>query len=199
MSAYSPFIGSPHSRYAALAIIVAVAAVSIAILFGADAMPLSQKFFFVVLIFLLSTPGILLSLLQLTCLVTGAGNENKRWWCALYSWIMSAFVIVYSILVIAIAVQSLVTKKETFSFQTHNRSGANNFIRDYPAEYPPKATPAPQEYPTIAATETGLPISDDDKNQFMIRKPVVNERFLGMPDGEAFNQLPGQEQYKNKQ
>ena len=175
MSYLSPFVGSPQSHYAAVAILLAIGVVSIAILFGADAMPLSQKFFFIVLIFLLSVPGILLSLLQLTCLVTGSGSENKRWWCSLYSWLMSAFIIVYSIIVVFVAIKSLATKKEAFSFQTHSRAGANNFIRDYPAPYPPDATPAPQE-PTLPVTETGLPTKDDkDKQQYMIVQPDINK------------------------
>ena len=185
MTLLLPFIGSPQSRYAATAIVVAIIFVSIAILLGSDAMPLSQKFFFVMLISLLSVPGILLSLLQLTCLVTGAGNENKRWWCSLYSWVMSAFVIVYSIIIIIVAIQTL-TNKEKFSIQAMKRTGANNFMVDYPAQYPPDYTPAPQEYPTLATTESGLPTdyADSDKNQYMVRRPV-NEEFLGMPDNTA--------------
>ena len=185
MSMLQPFIGSPQSRYAGLAILVAVFAVSLAILFGADVMPLSQKFFFILLIFLLSTPGILLSLLQLTCLVTGAGNN--RWWCSAYSWLMSLFVIFYSILVVVIAVKMFFQNKETYTaIQRYGRRDSNNIIKDYPAEYPPNATPAPQQYPTLADTESGLPTTDDsDKNQYMIRQPT-NERFLGMADESVF-------------
>ena len=183
MGLLTPFIGSPQSRYAALSIIVAISAVSIAILVGADALPLSQKFFFIVLIFLLSIPGLLLSLLQLTCLVTGAGSNNKRWWCSLYSWIMSAFIIFYSIIIVLVTIQTLINNKETFTFKNNTRKDANNYIVDYPAPYPPNATPAPQEYPTLAVTETGLPVTDEGKNQYMIR-----EGFLGMADDEAFNQ-----------
>ena len=117
MSLFTPFVGSPQSRYAALALIIAISVVSLSILLGADAMPLSQKFFFVILIFLLSIPGLLLSLLQLTCLVTGAGSNNKRWWCSLYSWIMSAFIIFYSIIIVLVTIQTLINNKETFTFK----------------------------------------------------------------------------------
>lgn len=184
-----PFVGSPQSQYAGLAIIIAISAVSLAILLGADAMPLSQKFFFIVLIFLLSIPGLLLSLLQLTCLVTGAGSDNRRWWCSLYSWIMSAFIIFYSVLVVMITIQTFFINKETFgsAFQRYGRKDSKNTIVDFPAPYPPNATPAPKEYPTLAETETGLPVTDENKNQYMIRQPT-NEQFLGMADDNAFNQ-----------
>ena len=187
MSLLSPFIGSPQSRYAAIAIMLAIGAVSIAILFGADAMPLSQKFFFVLLILLLSIPGILLSLLQLTCLVTGAGSENKRWWCSLYSWLMSAFVIVYSIVIIVVAVQSLIISQEAFGTSgLRRKTGANNslFI-EKPGVYPfSDAVKAPagsgaedgKDYIYNAAqnAEDGLPVVEtSEKQQYMLRPPTV--------------------------
>ena len=121
MSSLDPFVGSPQSHYAAVAIVIAIIFVSIAILFGFDAMPLSQKFFFVMLIALLSVPGILLSLMQLTCLVTGAGNKNQHWWCSIYSWLMSGFIIVYSIIIIMVAVQRL-TKNNNEYFYSADRT-----------------------------------------------------------------------------
>jgi hypothetical protein len=187
MSLFTPFVGSPQSRYAALALIIAISVVSLSILLGADAMPLSQKFFFVILIFLLSIPGLLLSLLQLTCLVTGEGVNHKRWWCWGYSWLMSLFIIFYSIVIIIIAVRSLVINKETFTYRNNTRQNSNNIIIDYPAQYPPNVTPAPEEYPTLANTETGLPTNNESKYQYMIREQS-NERFIGMADDEAFNQ-----------
>jgi len=168
MTLLSPFIGSPQSHYAAMAIVSAVAVVSAAILFGADAMPVSQKFFFVILIFLLSIPGILLSLLQLTCLVTGSGLDNKRWWCSLYSWVMSAFIIMYSAVIIVVAIQSLMKKNE--GFISGFRSGANNIIRDYPSPYPPNLTQVPQD-PTYDVAETDLPVQNKNNQEYMILNP----------------------------
>ena len=169
MTLLSPFIGSPQSHYAAMAIITAVAVVSAAILFGADTMPVSQKFFFVILIFLLSIPGILLSLLQLTCLVTGSGVNNKRWWCSLYSWVMSAFIIMYSVVIVIVAIQSLMKKNEKFI--SGFRTGANNIIRDYPSPYPPNLTPAPQS-PTYDVAETDLPTQNPTNKDYMILNPA---------------------------
>lgn len=187
MSLLTPFVGTPQSRYAALALIIAISVVSLSILLGADAMPLSQKFFFIILIFLLSIPGLLLSLLQLTCLVTGEGPNHKRWWCWGYSWLMSLFIMLYSVIIIVIAIRSLMINKETFSYRNNSRKNSNNIIIDYPAQYPPNITPAPQEYPTLPNTETGLPTNNENTNQYMIRQPN-NERFLGMADEEVFNQ-----------
>jgi hypothetical protein len=95
----SIFVGVPQSRYAALAILLAIVIVALVILFGRDSVPISQKFGFIFLVFLVSLPGLALSLFQLTCIVTGSGFKNKRWWCSAYAWIISLIMIFYSILV----------------------------------------------------------------------------------------------------
>jgi len=105
------FVGVPQSKYAALAIFVAILAVSVSVLFGKESMPLSQKIGAILLLILVTLPGILYSLFQLTCLVTGAGVNNKRWWCAVYAWLISALLIVYSVLLIAIAILSIFSGK----------------------------------------------------------------------------------------
>jgi NADH:ubiquinone oxidoreductase subunit 6 (subunit J) len=106
----SIFVGSPQSKYAGIAVLISLTIVSIAILFGnRDSLPLSQKIGAVLLLILVSAPGVLFSLFQLTCLVTGAGRNNQRWWCSVYAWIITALLIVYSILLVAVAVLSVST------------------------------------------------------------------------------------------
>ena len=102
------FVGVPQSKYAAMAVLTSIIVVSVAILVGRDSMQLSQKFAFVLLIFLASAPGLLMTLFQLTCLVTG-DKGGKAWWCGAYSWIVSALVIIYSVMLVTIAVVSLAT------------------------------------------------------------------------------------------
>jgi len=195
----SAFVGSPQSRYAAIAIITAVAVVSLSIIFGADAMPLSQKFIFIILICLLSIPGILLSLLQLTCLVTGAGNENKRWWCSLYAWLMSVLIIIYSIVIVVVSIQSVFSRHEQFGgWQTDMRHGANNTISDYPGNYPfnDAAVGSPSHPPqfhygsgaSIDVAEDLLPLTDPGlRNQYIINKQL-QEHF---ENGETAHSIPG--------
>ena len=120
------FFGVPQSQYAALAILIAIVVVSVTILFSDSPVPVSQKFGFVLMVFLVSLPGLALSLFQLTCIVTGAGANNKRWWCSLYAWVLSAIMIFYSILLIIAAIMSLTSKKkESFgieSFYAENKT-----------------------------------------------------------------------------
>lgn len=112
MSFLNAFIGVPQSRYAAFAVLTAILVVSLTILFGNQAVPLSQKFAFIFMLFLVSLPGILLSLFQLTCIVVGAGVKNQRPWCSIYAWIISILLIVYCALLIVLAVVSLTNRSK---------------------------------------------------------------------------------------
>lgn len=109
MALSSIFIGAPQSKYAAMAILGAVIIVSLTLLFGKDPIPFTQKLAFVLMLFLLSLPGILLTLFQMTCIVTGAGFRNQRPWCGWYAWIVTALLILYCALLIIVAVTSLVS------------------------------------------------------------------------------------------
>ena len=106
MSFLDIFVGVPQSKYAGAAILMSLIAVSLAILVGRDSLPLSQKFAFVLLIFLVSLPGLLLTLFQLTCMVTG-DKKGDAWWCGWYSWFVSGLLVVYSVLLVSVAVLTL--------------------------------------------------------------------------------------------
>jgi len=100
------FFGVPQSKYAGLAILVSLAAVGLSILFGKERVPFFQKLVVVGLLFLLSLPAMLVTLFQLTCMVTGAGLKNQRWWCSGYAWLVSALIVLYSVLLIVMTVLS---------------------------------------------------------------------------------------------
>lgn len=115
MAFSSIFIGAPQSKYAALAILAAVLVVSFTLLFGKDPIPFTQKLAFVMLLFLVSLPGVLMTLFQMTCLVTGAGFRNQRWWCGAYAWIITVLLVVYCVLLIAVAIMSLTSGEKVLS------------------------------------------------------------------------------------
>ncbi len=102
------FLGVPQSKYAGLAILLAISVVAFAILVGKEPIPMGQKFMFILIMFLVSLPGLLLTLFQLTCLVTGSGLKNQRWWCSAYAWFGSALIILYSVILVGAGVMSLV-------------------------------------------------------------------------------------------
>lgn len=102
------FLGVPQSKYAGLAILLAISVVAFAILVGKEPIPMGQKFMFILIMFLVSLPGLLLTLFQLTCLVTGSGLKNQRWWCSAYAWIGAALIILYSVILVGAGIMSLV-------------------------------------------------------------------------------------------
>lgn len=104
------FIGSAQSKYAAMAIFVAIAVVCLTVLFSKEKIPIGQKLLMAVLLFLLSLPTILYALFQMTCLVTG--SSSKTWWCGAFAWFLTALVVLYAFLVIIMAVLSLNAERD---------------------------------------------------------------------------------------
>jgi hypothetical protein len=102
----SVFVGVPQSKIAGTAILIAVVAVALSVLFGREPVPLSQKFVIVLVMGLLALPAILLTLFQINCLVTGAGFTNQRWWCSLYAWFVAIMVVFYCIMLVVVGLLS---------------------------------------------------------------------------------------------
>jgi hypothetical protein len=157
----SVFFGVPQSRYAALAILLAIVVVALAIIFGDSPVPMSQKFGFVLMVFLISLPGLALSLFQLTCIVTGAGFNNKRWWCSIYAWVLSAIMIFYAVLLVIAAVMSFSSKNKESFIDNKNKE---SFVD---AEVPPKE-------------KEEMPVTEEEE-------PVVTEQFTGKPPAKFTN------------
>lgn len=129
----SVFFGVPQSKYAGMAILVSLAAVALSVLFGKERVPFSQKLVVVLLLVLLSLPAILVTLFQLTCLVTGAGFRNQRWWCSGYAWLISAVVILYSVLLVVMTVISFRADKEMSEIEKFymTREGFQEMAEEY--------------------------------------------------------------------
>ena len=137
------FMGVPQSKYAGLAIMTALISACVAILLGKESMPLSQKISSVVLLLIVSVPGILYSLFQITCLVSGAGVRNQRWWCSTYAWLITVLIIVYAVLLIAVALLSIFTRKsihnEVEAFYDENFDNTMDYAEKFVS---PSANPA---------------------------------------------------------
>jgi len=109
------FIGTPQSKYAATAILAAILVVALAILFGKEQLPIGQKFLFILIMFIVALPSILLGLFSLTCTVTGSGYKNKRWWCSAFAWLNTIFIIIYSVIIVIVGIMSLVNGSSVIS------------------------------------------------------------------------------------
>lgn len=108
MSVLNLFVGVPQSKLASMAILIALVVVAIAIIFGKETVPLKHKFIFMLILGVVTLPSILLSLFHLTCLVTGSGAQQQRWWCTAYAWICSLFIVFYCALIVVLGVATIV-------------------------------------------------------------------------------------------
>ena len=194
MTFNSIFMGAPQSKYAGMAVIFAIIVVSISILFGKDSLPLSQKLGAILLLIIVSAPGILFSLFQLTCLVTGAGFRNQRWWCSAYAWIITALLVVYSVLLISIAILSISTNSKVISDLTNynvenfanSMTTANQIAGNFTSS-PSTNAPSSSETETSmmgnSATKSKLTNGNENKTDnkaFSYSSsvlPVLNENF----------------------
>lgn len=106
------FIGTPQSKYAGIAILVTLLMVALAIMVSKEKVPFVNKFVIAVILILVSLPGILFSLFQLTCIVTGAGSKNQRWWCSAYAWFITILIVIYAVIIVILTILSLVTDSD---------------------------------------------------------------------------------------
>lgn len=136
VSFVNAFIGTQQSKYAAVSILIALIAIALSILLGADKLPLGQKFLFVLVIFLVSIPSIMYTLFQMSCIVTGSKGNTGNWWCGAYAWFLVALVIIYTFLVVIVSIMSIVNKKnmiETENFYSNKEmyeNAALEFIKE---------------------------------------------------------------------
>jgi hypothetical protein len=132
------FLGVPQSHLAGLAILLVILTLAFFILFGKEKISFGQKLAIVLLMFLMALPTILVTLFQLTCVVTGAGFKNQRPWCSLYAWLVTALIVAYCVLMVVAAVLSF-SKSQSILSQTgfpFDVAGFNNMTKEYFANMP---------------------------------------------------------------
>ena len=93
------FLGSEQSKYAGIALFITILIICLAILFTSSKIPIEQRIVFVIFILIITLPSILMTLFELTCIVTG-GNYNTRWWCWALAWFLAVMIIFYCIMII---------------------------------------------------------------------------------------------------
>jgi hypothetical protein len=130
------FIGTQQSKFSAFAIFSAILAVCLFILFTSTDIPLSQRFVIVLFVIVFSIPSILMTLFELTCVVTG-GNKKQFWWCHYFAWIVAAIIIIYSVIIIISVIVSLFTYNnamdnivETEKSKRVNKDDANKYAQN---------------------------------------------------------------------
>ena len=101
-------VGSTQSKYVAWAISITVLVLCVSILVMQTDVPIGKRLLGVLFMVLITVPGVVLSLIELTCLVTG-GSWKTNWWCWLLAWIIAVIVIVWCIIIIATSFNTILT------------------------------------------------------------------------------------------
>tara|TARA_B000000477_G_scaffold124220_1_gene131240 strand:+ start:1042 stop:1662 length:621 start_codon:yes stop_codon:yes gene_type:complete len=119
-------IGSKQSKYTAMAIIATLVIISLAILFVESDVSYTNRVVLILFILLVSLPGILLSLVELTCLISGGSysGANKPSWCWVLAWIIAIVTILYCVLIVISTFNTLFTyKKANKNLEEYNNYG----------------------------------------------------------------------------
>lgn len=197
------FVGVPQSKYASIAILIALVVVGVAMLFGKDEVPVGQRFLFVLLMFIIALPSVLLSLFQLTCLVTGAGLRNQRWWCAAYAWIGSIILMLYCAIVVVIGIIAMVSgtnidkELDNAMLLEAMQGEANKQAREYflaqNAKEPENVPAAPTPPKTMATNEAAkVPETPQQQRQPAVVPPQPPAQAPSQPPAQAPAQAPPQ-------
>ena len=129
------FLGSEQSKYAGVALFITILILCLTILFTSSKIAIEQRIIFVIFILIISVPSILMSLFELTCIVTG-GNYNTRWWCWLLAWVLSIIIIFYCIAIIIslfLSMSSYDLANERITDELRNnmeKEDANDYAKD---------------------------------------------------------------------
>jgi len=127
-------VGSTQSKYAAWAIALTILVLCISVLVMQTDVPIGKRLLGVLFMILITVPGVVLSLIELTCLVTG-GSWKTNWWCWLLAWVIAIIVIVWCFVIIATTFNSIftyssATKKIKESSVSASEEEANDFAEN---------------------------------------------------------------------
>ena len=191
------FLGSEQSRYAGIALFITILIICLAVIFTSSKIPIEQRLVFVIFILIISIPSILMSLFELTCIVTG-GNYNTRWWCWLLAWVLAVMIIFYCIMIII----SLFISMSTYDLANEriaddsvkndvDNSNANSYAKDLMNSYEKDAgisgnmqseqTPMQQQYqpPIPPQTQPSIPQQSQHMDLRQVQVPPASPSTNG--------------------
>ena len=144
------FLGSDQSRFAGIALFITILIICLAILFTSSKIPIEQRIVFVIFILIITIPSILMSLFELTCIVTG-GNYTTRWWCWALAWVLAIMIVFYCIMIIIslfISMTNYDMANERINEDIANNkvddANANNYAKNIMNTYEQDTMSAPQ-------------------------------------------------------
>lgn len=152
--------GTPQSQYAAIAILIAVIAIILSILFNENELNLGERLMLIGSVILFSIPSIVLGLFDLTC-VAGKTVENSLcWW---WGWVIAFIIIIICVIVVFASVSSMLTYNVATSKsikpvvdEEESNKIAKELVKDVPETVKPKV-----EMPTTSDMTMQQNIQED--------------------------------------
>jgi len=181
------FFGSEQSKYAGVALFGTIFILCLAILFSNSKIPIDQRLAFVIFIMLVAIPSILMSLFELTCIVTG-GNIKYRWWCWLLAWVIAVVIILYCLMVVI----SLIMSMANFDIanQRVENNEENNKIDTKTADEYAKNVIKQYEDETKNIVKEDLYNEDGEDSQYLSQTHQTIEQDIASPNEEFNNEKP---------
>tara|TARA_Y100000389_G_scaffold12463_1_gene11261 strand:- start:997 stop:1707 length:711 start_codon:yes stop_codon:yes gene_type:complete len=181
------FFGSEQSKYAGIALFGTIFILCLAILFSNSKIPIDQRLAFVIFIMLVAIPSILMSLFELTCIVTG-GNIKYRWWCWLLAWVIAVVIILYCLMVVI----SLIMSMANFDIanQRVENNEENNKIDTKTADEYAKNVIKQYEDETKNIVKEDLYNEDGEDSQNLSQTHQTIEQDIASPNEEFNNEKP---------
>lgn len=103
------FYSTQQARWTAIAVICAIIAICLSILFNNTELNVSERFALISVIVLFSIPAVLISLFELNCI---SGKNIKHNWCGYWGWFIFFIIALQCTLIIISALMSMVTYNE---------------------------------------------------------------------------------------
>ena len=202
------FLGSEQSKYAGVALFITILIICLSILFTSSKIPIEQRIVFVIFIIIITVPSILMSLFELTCIVTG-GNYNTRWWCWALAWVLAIMIIFYCVMIIislfiSMTTYDLANERITDDLvknkidDTTDNTNANNYAKNIMSSSEEQenimhTSPMPQQRP-----EPPMPQQRPEPHMPQRRpEPPMQEQYQPPPPPQTQQSFPQQSQYMN--
>jgi len=186
--------GTPQSQYAAIAILIAVIAIILSILFNENELTLGERLMLIGSVILFSIPSIILGLFDLTC-VAGKTVENSLcWW---WGWVIAFIIIIICVIVVFASVSSMLTYNVATSKsikpvvdEEESNKIAKELVKDVPETVKPKV-----EMPSMSDMTMQQNIQGDMTGNVV----GGNGGHMGMPLGaEPFRNKAKKEKFNSK-
>jgi uncharacterized membrane protein len=103
------FYSTQQARWTAIAVICAIIAICLSILFNNTDLNVSERFALISVIVLFSIPAVLISLFELNCI---SSKNVKHNWCGYWGWFIFFVITLQCTLIIISALMSMVTYNE---------------------------------------------------------------------------------------